>query len=146
MSMDVLIHFHEKYCLIIFTDAQVNCATIWWGKHNGDATSADSVDQSERAISKERFQNRNKRPRCIKVSNGPLKLAKNVRETFFRGLELIRVKLMWSRETWRHNDIKSELCLNVCFLLQSFCVAGIEKMSNFLKILTDEKCYVTYVA
>ena len=28
-----------------------------------------------------------------------LKVAKNFRETFFRGVELIRVEVMWSRET-----------------------------------------------
>ena len=34
-----------------------------------------------------------------------LKVAKNFRETFFQGVELIRVEEMQSRETWRHNDI-----------------------------------------
>ena len=38
-----------------------------------------------------------------------LKVAKNFRETFFRGVELIRVEVMWSRETWRHNDVQREI-------------------------------------
>ena len=42
---------------------------------------------------------------CILI----LKVAKNFRETFFRGIELIRVEVMQSRETWRHNDIKKEI-------------------------------------
>ena len=38
-----------------------------------------------------------------------LKVAKNFRENFFRGVELIRVEVMYSRETWRHNDIQKEI-------------------------------------
>ena len=38
-----------------------------------------------------------------------LKVAKNFRETFFGGVELIRVEVMKSRETWRHNDIQKEV-------------------------------------
>ena len=36
-----------------------------------------------------------------------LKVATKFRETFFRGVELIRVEVMLSRETWRHNDIQN---------------------------------------
>ena len=43
--------------------------------------------------------------RCILI----LKVAKNFRETFFRGVELIGLEVMWSRETWRHNDIQKEI-------------------------------------
>ena len=42
---------------------------------------------------------------CILI----LKVAKNFRETFFRGDELIRVEVLESRETWRHNDIQKEI-------------------------------------
>lgn len=35
-----------------------------------------------------------------------LKVAKNFRETVFRGVELIKVELMWLRQRWRHNDIQ----------------------------------------
>ena len=42
---------------------------------------------------------------CILI----LKFAKNFRENFFRGVELIRVEVMYSRETWRHNDIQKEI-------------------------------------
>ena len=42
---------------------------------------------------------------CILI----LKVAKNFRETFFRGVELIGVEVMWSRETRRHNDIQKEI-------------------------------------
>ena len=34
---------------------------------------------------------------------------KKIRKTFFRGVELIRVEVMKSRETWRHNDIQKEI-------------------------------------
>ena len=34
---------------------------------------------------------------------------KNFRENFFRGVELIRVEVMYSHETWRHNDIQKEI-------------------------------------
>ena len=34
---------------------------------------------------------------------------KKIQKTFFRGVELIRVEVMKSRETWRHNDIQKEI-------------------------------------
>ena len=42
---------------------------------------------------------------CILI----LKVAKNFRETFFLGVELIKVEVMKSREMWRHNDIQKEI-------------------------------------
>ena len=42
---------------------------------------------------------------CILI----LKVAKNFRETFFLGVELIKVEVMNSREMWRHNDIQKEI-------------------------------------